>query len=204
MTSPSARHTRQRAPPQGNIPQPDFLQGSSVHAAPPQQGFPPPVHPALFYPPYPPPPLLWPPPLPLPPLLPNYHPGQYVNGLQYYHHPQYPYGYQPAAPVPMPMQVPAHHPRHAPVPVQGYPGLPRHAIAHHDRQLYRHQQHTNWNEELNSGFQQHHNTRVQLRSTHCAGGQQHQDGIRVPRENAPPPPPEPQPEQQNVQVSHAE
>src|SRR5882762_10525304 len=133
MTSPSARRTRQRAPPQGNIPQPDFLQGSSLLAVPIPQGLLPPVYPALFNPPYPPPPLLQAPPLPLPPLPPNYHPGHSVFGLRYSHHPQYPYGYQPAAPVPMPMQVPAHHPRHAPVPVQGYPGLPRHAIAHHDR-----------------------------------------------------------------------
>src|SRR5882724_3016071 len=171
MTSPSARHTRQRAPPQGNIPQPEFVQGSSVLAAPVPQGLLPPVYPALFNPP-PPPPLLQPPPLLFPPLPPNYHPGQYVYGMQYYYHPQYPYGYQPAAPMPMPMQVPAHCPAHAPVPVQGYPGLPRHAIAHHDRALYHHQQHSNWNEGHYNAFQHHH-----------------------------PPPPEPQPEQQNVQVS---
>jgi len=107
--------------------------------------------------------------------------------------------------MPMPMQVPAHHLAHAPVPVHGYPGLPRHAIAHHDRQLYHRQQRTNWDEELNRGFQHRYNARLELHNTRHVREQHHEGGMRVPRENIQPPPPQPEPEQQNVQqVSYAE
>ena len=142
MSSPSSRHAQRRPPILEDIPQPNF-------AAPVPQ----PPAPA---------------PVPAPaPLQPAYHPGQY------YHH-QYPYGYQPFAPMPMPAPAPApaYHANHMPVPVQAYQGLPRHSIAHHDRQLNYCQQHTNWNEGLHDGFQQRKNTCLQRRNAQAANPQQ--------------------------------
>src|SRR5713101_3319444 len=57
----------------------------------------------------------------------------------------------PPPPVPAPPPQPPLH-----VAQNDHPGLPRHAIAHHDRQLYHHQQCINWNEHLYHGFQSHH------------------------------------------------